>query len=145
MPRSNKLAKARTPTLPELPAELWTQILETAWTSLADIGVKRLVCKRFATQLRRAQHNEVFKALVDKRNGKRASAEQADATGDLSAQERGNRELLRSVEYVGDARLYVFFKLLIHNMDAGVRRELRIKGIEALRECNRWFESADLR
>lgn len=144
MPQS-KFTKARTPTLPELPTELWSHILETAWTNLADIGVKRLVCKRFAKQLLRAQHNEVFMALVDKRNSKRARAEQADATSNLSAEEQGNRDMLRSVEYVGDARLYVFFKLLIHNMDAGVRRQMRIKGIEALRECNRWFESADLR
>jgi len=141
----SKRAKEQTPTLPELPLELWFNILQTAWTNLKDIGVKRLVCKRFAKQLRRAQHNEVFKTLVDKRNVERAFAEQQDATSNLSAEERGNRDMLRSVEYVGDARLYVFFKLLIHNMDPGVRREMRIKGIEALRECNRWFETADLR
>lgn len=132
----SKLAKVFTPTLPELPIELWSQILNTAWITKADLGAKRLVCKPFARLLRRAQHNQVFDELVHKRNAKSARRAQEDAQGD--------RALLESVREVGNARLYVFFKLLIHNMDPSARRELRIKGIEALRECNRWFDKQDL-
>ena len=129
--------------LPSLPTELWFHIAQTAWTNLADLGVKRLVCKRFASQLRRTQHNVVFMKLVDKRKGNRAAQE--SETSDLSDDEQSHRNCLDSVGYVNDTRLYVFFKLLVHKMDPGVRRTLRIKAIEALRECNQWFEDANLR
>ena len=131
--------------LPSLPTELWFQIAQTAWTNLADLGVKRLVSKRFASQLRRTQHNVVFMQLVDKRKVNRARAAQQSETSDLSDDEQNHRNCLESIGYVDDTRLYVFFKLLVHNMDPSVRRTLRIKGIEALRECNKWFEDADLR
>jgi len=131
--------------LPNLPTELWFHIAQTAWTNLADLGVKRLVCKRFASQLRRTQHNVVFMQLVDKRKVNRARAAQASETSDHSDNEESHHNVLESVGYVNDTRLYVFFKLLVHNMDPGVRRTLRIKGIEALRECNKWFEDANLR
>lgn len=136
----SKLAKVFTPTLPELPIELWSQILNTAWITKADLGAKRLVCKPFARLLRRGQLNQVFDELVHKRNSKSARRAQEDAQEDA----QGHRALLESVREVGNARLYVFFKLLIHNMDPSARRELRIKGIEALRECNRWFDKEDL-
>ena len=129
--------------LPELPVDVWANIAQAAWRNLPEIGTARLVCKYFCDELRRVQHNEVFKALVDKRSpAHEADRVQRDAPSGAS---RAERSLVRAVEFAGDARLFVFFKLLIHKTDGRTRRELRIQGINALREANEWFESADLR
>ena len=129
---------------PALPPELWTMIAQKAWHTLPDIGTARLVCKRFARALRRPQQMETMKLLIDARDSRREARAAQDALNGVDEDERDHRALVRSVAYLGDSRLYVFFTLLVHTADKDFRRAIRVAGIEAMRETNKRFKDADV-